>query len=206
MRFRHCLPLFLALFSLGPTASPAHANSQDLQELVQKRISANINEVPLRQVFKLLCAPKVPVIVDSNVPDTVIKARIEDRPFLEAFQQIVRLASTETVRIQFALDSDAILVMLNPNSPAEEKTKLGAKRKVLLSLKEVPLKRALGIVFSGSGLQYSIHPTIPDIPVTVDLKTVTIEQALPLLVEATSKQVKLAITLEGDVYIVRIAD
>jgi hypothetical protein len=206
MRHTLLLSVLSALLLVGPLAPSASAGPQDLQELLKTNVSANLKAVPLRLALRLLVASNkgAALVVDPNVPDVTIEATIKHRPFLEALHQVVRLASSEKTRVEFGITLDAIIVRVNPNTPEEEKANPGARRKVLLSLKEIPLRRALDMIFMGSGLQYSVNPIVPNLPVTLELKSVPIEQALPMLVEALAKQVQLGITLEQDVYVVRV--
>ena len=195
------------LVILAGSPSPAVADEADVQELFKTRVEANINQLPLRQALKLLLRSplNVPIIVDPGVPDTLVKVIIRQKPFFEAFQEVIRAASTEKTRIHFGICGDVICVALNPNTPEEEKKGLGAGRKVTLSFKEIPLHRAMDMIFMGSGLQYSIHPAARLLPVTVELKETPIELALALLESAVSKTQPLAVTKEGDVYVIRKA-
>lgn len=71
---------------------------------------------------------------------------------------------------------------------------------------KVPFREALGMIFKGSGLQYSIDPNVPDLPITLRLTDVTIQQALRLAVrQAASSVPGLTSSKDGDVYVVKVA-
>ncbi len=194
----------LALAVMGVPA--ASAQSQGISELGKRRITLNLKEVDARTaVLLLFSGTGVPHVVDESVPNIVVSGELKDRPFHEALQWLMAKILAGGARLQYGFGRDAFFLVPNPNTAEEAKKNTGAQRKVQLKLKGLPLQRALDVIFMASGLQYSVHPKVPDVPVTVELKAVTIEQALSMLVEATSMQVRLGVTLERDVYVIRVA-
>jgi type II secretory pathway component GspD/PulD (secretin) len=208
MKRRIATLVLLALVNFAASASPVAAQSPEVRALYKKKVSLELKDLPLRRSFeKLFEGTNLPVVVDPNVPDPKVTAKWTDQTVHEIFHALVKRASTPEVRLSSVFGLDAALVVVNPNTPEEEKQFqfLGAGRKVKLSLKDVPLQRAMDLIFMGSGLQYSIHPAAAKLPITVELKDAHIELALSLLESAVSKTTPLAVTKQGDVYYVRVA-
>src|SRR5688572_9887146 len=59
-------------------------------------------------------------------------------------------------------------------------------RKVTVNLKDVPLRNAVDALFQGTGLQYSIDPNIPNVPVNLTIRDVGLQAALRILVRQAS--------------------
>lgn len=206
MNYRIVSLSLMALVTITSSAFPVSAQSPEIRALYKKKVSLELKDLPLRKSLeKLFEGTSLPVVVDPNVPDLKVTAKWTDQTVHEIFHALVKQASTADVRLGSVFGLDAALVVVNPNTREEEKRFLGAGRKVKLSLKDVPLSRAMDMIFMGSGLQYSIHPAAANLPVTVELKDAHIELALSLLESAVSKTTPLAVTKQGDVYYVRVA-
>jgi hypothetical protein len=57
-----------------------------------------------------------------------------------------------------------------------------AEKRVSLNIKELPLRSALELVYSGSGVQYAVDPNVPNVPITVNVSDWFIGSAARLLV------------------------
>lgn len=62
-------------------------------------------------------------------------------------------------------------------------------RKIDITLERIPLRSAIDLVGSASGLQYAINPNVPDVLITLKAREVTPLQALRLIVREASRQV-----------------
>src|SRR5579862_1875396 len=92
-----------------------------------------------------------------------------------------------------------------PDAGAAAGTGVGADKKVTLNLKDTPLRTAIDLLFAGSGLQYAVEPNVPNVPITLMIRDVTLQQALRLLVRLAAVQVPgLTSQRDGDIFIVRI--
>jgi hypothetical protein len=81
----------------------------------------------------------------------------------------------------------------------------GLERKVQLDLREIPLRDAVSLLFRGSGLQYSIDPNIPNVPITLNIRDVSLPAALRLIIRQAATTIPgLTQTKDGEVYVIRI--
>src|SRR5678809_546163 len=73
--------------------------------------------------------------------------------------------------------------------------------RVTLDLRETPLKDAVPLLFRGSGEQYTIASNVPNVPITLNIRDVSLPSALRLMVrQAASAVPGLVATREGGVY------
>ncbi|HEU4754746.1 MAG TPA: STN domain-containing protein, partial [Armatimonadota bacterium] len=80
-----------------------------------------------------------------------------------------------------------------------------ADRKVTLDLREIPLRDAIALLFRNSGLQYSIDPNVPNVPITLNIRDISLQAALRLIIrQAASGIPGLTQGKEGEIYIIRI--
>jgi hypothetical protein len=70
---------------------------------------------------------------------------------------------------------------------------------VTLSLRDVPLRTALQMLFQGSGLQHAVEPAVPNYPITLDIRDIPFPTALRTLLRLAPQ---VTYRKEGDVYIV----
>ena len=81
----------------------------------------------------------------------------------------------------------------------------GADKKITLDLRDIPLRDAIGLLFKGSGLQYTIDPNIQNVPITLNIRDIALPAALRLIVrQAAVSMPGLTSAKEGDIYMVRI--
>jgi hypothetical protein len=80
-----------------------------------------------------------------------------------------------------------------------------AEKKVTLNLKDVPLRSAIDALFQGTGLQYSVDPNVPNVPVTLNIRDVGLQPALRILLRQAAVAVPgLTVSREGDIFVVKI--
>ena len=79
------------------------------------------------------------------------------------------------------------------------------ERKISLNLTEVPLRRAIEVAFTGSGLQYFVEPNVPNVPVTLNIRDVPVPTAIRLVIrQAAVLAPGLTLSKDNDVYAIRI--
>src|SRR5579883_2885763 len=78
-------------------------------------------------------------------------------------------------------------------------------RKVTLNLKDIPLRSAIDALFAGSGLQYSVDPTVQNVPVNLSIRDIGLQSALRLLIrQAAVAQPGLTFSKDGDIFVIKI--
>jgi hypothetical protein len=70
---------------------------------------------------------------------------------------------------------------------------------VTLSLREVPLRAALQMLFEGSGRQHAVEPGVPNMPITLDIRDVPFDTALRMLTRLAG----VTFSKDGEIFIVR---
>lgn len=78
-------------------------------------------------------------------------------------------------------------------------------RKVTLNLRDTPLRDSISLLFAGSGLQYSVDPNVPNIPLNLNIKDISLQAALRMLIrQAAVASPGLTFSRDGDVFVVKI--
>jgi hypothetical protein len=81
----------------------------------------------------------------------------------------------------------------------------GAQKKVTLDFKDVPLRAAVEKLFAGSDLQYAIEPTVPNVPITLQVRDTPLIDALRRLIRTAAPRVPgLTYAVEDNIYIIRV--
>ena len=81
----------------------------------------------------------------------------------------------------------ALLAALPAMIPARASAQAAPPEKIVtLNLKRVPFRKAVELTFSGSSLQYSIAPNVPDTPVDLAVRELPVSAALRLLTRLAS--------------------
>ena len=81
----------------------------------------------------------------------------------------------------------------------------GGERLISVNVKDIPIKSAIDLIFSGSGTQYVVEPNVPNVPVTLNIQGKPMEQILRILIRSAASQIPgLTQKREGDVYIIGI--
>jgi hypothetical protein len=90
-------------------------------------------------------------------------------------------------------------------APLPARTQEGANRKITVNFRDVPLRKAIDLLFEGSGLRYSVDPNVPDVAVTLNIRDIGLQQAVRLLVKQASSVVPdLAVARDGELFTIRI--
>jgi hypothetical protein len=89
--------------------------------------------------------------------------------------------------------------------PLDNSLVLPPERKVHLDLRGTPLRAAIQQLFRNSGEQYAVDPNIPDVPITLNIRDVSLPAALRLILRQAAAQIPgLTQTKDGDVFVIRI--
>ena len=77
------------------------------------------------------------------------------------------------------------------------------KRRVSLDLRDTPFREAIGQIFAGTELKYTIEPGVPSVPVTINVRDLSISAALRLLVRLAASQAPGLVYLQkGGVHVI----
>jgi hypothetical protein len=111
------------------------------------------------------------------------------------------LAGLTRASLALSLAVGAAAPMLAP-SPVHAQE---VEKKVTLNLKDVPLRDAIDALFRGTGLQFTVDPNVPNVPVTLNIRDVGLQQALRIIVRQSAVAVPgLVATHSGDIWEIRI--
>src|SRR5437660_861823 len=105
-----------------------------------------------------------------------------------------------------ALSGAAMLALTVALAPAPARAQgTDADKKVTLNLRDTPLRDAINLLFTGSGYQFSIDPNVPNIPISLNIRDVGLQQALRLIVkQAATLQPGLTFSRDGDIFVIKI--
>jgi hypothetical protein len=79
------------------------------------------------------------------------------------------------------------------------------ERKINLNLRDVPLRKAIELLFTGTGMQYAVEANVPDVPINLNVRDLNLQAALRLVIRLAASQVPgLTQARDGDVYVIRI--
>src|SRR5688500_15518456 len=110
----------------------------------------------------------------------------------------------QSLRQWVGLCGAALLAVTVALAPAPARAQ-DPDKKVTLNLRDTPLRDAINLLFTGSGLQYSVDPNVPNVPVTLNVRDTTLTQALRLIIkQAAGVAPGLTFNRDGDIYTVRI--
>jgi hypothetical protein len=113
--------------------------------------------------------------------------------------QVLAKLGRATLALSLALVSVAPLFGPAPVRAQE------VEKKVTLNLKDVPLRDAIDALFRGTGLQFTVDPNVPNVPVTLNIRDVGLQQALRIMVRQAAVAVPgLVATRGGDIWEIRI--
>ena len=112
------------------------------------------------------------------------------------------------VRVRIGRASLALLLAMVTAAPLVGAAPVRAQeveKRVNLNLKDVPLRDAIDALFRGAGLQFTVDPNVPNVPVTLNIRDVGLQQALRIIVRQSAVAVPgLVATHSGDIWEIRI--
>lgn len=182
------LVLVPALLAAPVTAVPPSASMVLTQAEQERKVSLDLDQVPLRQAVALLFdGSSAQFSIDPNVPDIPVTLHIRDVSLPAGLRLLIRQAATVDPELTSVRDGEVYLIKKRPRpgmplpviasipEPARE-------RLVTLNLRDVPLRSAVQLLFRGSSVQFTISPRVPNVPVNLTLKEITLQQAFRLLI------------------------
>lgn len=90
-------------------------------------------------------------------------------------------------------------------SPLDSSLQMRPEPKISMQLRAVPLREAVRRVLESSGQQYSINPDVPDVPITLNLREISPQAAIRLMVrQAAATAPGLTFSKDGDILVVKI--
>lgn len=171
---------------------------------LQQRVTLNLESEPLPQALKRVMG-RQPVMLDlaAGIPPIRLSLRLENVTTFEALLRLVQAAKRQVPELRFTRDHGAYRLEAEaPRAPNPQPLAQLRAQKVTASLKETPFREAVATVFKGSGLQYTVDPNIPDLPVSAEFNTASLESALQTLVRALLDRAPgLQLRQSGDIFI-----
>jgi hypothetical protein len=155
-----------------------------------RMVSLDFRRTGLRRAVEILVAGSgVRVEVEPKVPEVPVTLSLKDRTAFDGLREVVTAAQRQVPELLFERERGVYLLTMNPRAPADPAAlAVLREKKVTLKLQAVPLREAVGRIFFGSGLQFSVHPNVPEVKVTLEVEGATLEEALQRLVRAAAKE------------------
>jgi len=177
----------------------------------ERKVTLSLKDVPFRSALAALFhGTTLQYSVDPNVPNFPVTMIVRDSAVPAALRLMVRQCP-DSAPVSVSRDADVYLLRLRdrgdaPAPPIAPIPEPHRDRKVTLSLQEVPLRSAVDALFQGTGVEYIVGPDVPNVPVTLVLRDVTMQQALRFLLrQAAVLAPGLGSQRDGDVVLVRMA-
>ncbi|MGV3723072.1 MAG: hypothetical protein ACO1SX_19405 [Actinomycetota bacterium] len=213
---RWCLLVLLALCGCAGAvcAQPA--------EGVAPRGSLDCRDTPLRSALALLRAQSGLVIkLDESVPNVRVTLTLNDVPYEDILRVLVRQTAVSVPGLRVSRLGDAYAVhrlVAQPGEPtlilaaeplASPTLNTGFLRKVSVGFRDEGARQALARVFDLAGAPFAIEPNVPNVPVTVNVRTGTAWEALRLILTAAQEQSpirfsQIVVGQIGEVYVVAL--
>lgn len=171
---------------------------------LQQRITLNLqNETLARALERVMGRQPVTLEQTAELPSVRLTMKLENVTTFEALLRVVQAAKRQAPELRFTRDHGTYRVEAEvrpaPNPQPLEQLRA---RKITASFKATPFREAVATVFRGSGLQYTLNPNVPNLPVSAELKDVTLESAVQTLVrELADRAPGLELSQSGDIFI-----
>jgi hypothetical protein len=154
---------------------------------LNQQVMLEVTDVPLRAVLQMLFqATKVRHSVAESVPELRVDLEVRNGTVFDALWKLLDALETELPELTVTRHRGEYLFAVTERNPLPAVViRTLRTRRVTLELKETPFRQALEKVMAGSNLQYIVHPNLPPgLPVDLDLRDVTLEEALNRLIRA----------------------
>jgi type II secretory pathway component HofQ len=173
--------LLLALSLILPvSAIAAQAPADD-----ERRLSLELRQTPLRQaVAALFSGSTGQYVVDPDVPDVPVTLDVREVTVPAGLRLILRQAVTAAPGLTSSRDGEIYLIKMRSHRPGPITPTLPAgirDRRVTFNLRQVPIRSALDVLFKASGMLPAVDARVPDVPITLALKDISLQQALRLV-------------------------
>ena len=143
-----------------------------------------------RQVCAWSTATGLSCVVDPDVPDVPLTGQPE-RDAWSVLEHLVSEARKDVRDLYLGRIGEIYVLARHHPLPGDVPiVSQSDNRRVSVRLERVPLRAAVRAVLDGTGLQYAFEPSVPDIPITIHLRNVSITTALRWIVREASRQLE----------------
>jgi len=155
------------VYRFAPRASEIQVTPTESGEL-----EVRFQETPLRQAYTALLPPEAPLTVSPETPQLPVSIRFR-APREAALRLLTAWAAVQAPGLSGREDGSGYRVS----------TRQQPRRDMRISaeISQAPLRQSLKLILQGTGITYAVEPTVPDVPITLQLHDVDVIQALRLL-------------------------
>lgn len=153
-------------------------------------------------------------LVLADVPDVPVDLTLRSGTRLQALRLVIRQAAAKVPGLRSVKRDDVHIILMGPPAaqPIVSAPRLGLPpaedpngRRVTIRLQGTPVRDAIRLAFQNTGLQYSIDPAVPNVPVELALRDITLGQAMRFIVQAAAPAAPgLTILYSQDVYVFKM--
>lgn len=141
---------------------------------------------------RLFAAGGASVVFDPDVNDAVIAASTSASNPWGRITQLLDVARAQTPDLYLGQIGEIYVVAKLGKSLLPRQSGPGPYGRPVqlrtLKLDRVPLRAAIDAIFAGTGLQYSVDPNVPDVPITIELHDMSPQAALRYVLRMASKE------------------
>jgi hypothetical protein len=210
----------LVLLALLAGAGPARAQPADA--VAPRRGSIDCRDTPLRSALALLSAQSGMLIkLEEAVPNVRVTLTLDDAPYEDILRVLVRQAAISVPGLRVSRLGDAYAVHRLVARPMENTLVLAAEplasptlnaaflRKLSVGFREEGARQAFARVLELADVPFAIEPDVPNVPVTVNLRTGTAWEALRMILTAAQARspmpnAQLVLGQIGEIYVVAL--
>lgn len=181
------------------------------------RVTIEARDTPLRGALRLLQAQAgFSYTLDSTVPNVPVSLSLRNVPYEDVLHLLVRQAAGSVPGLRVTRREGAYVISVHRDRIGAETVPVAPEpleppalttaftRKVSVGFHEEGLRQVLGRVFSLVGVPYTVEPNVPNIPVTVDVRSGTIWEVLSRVLAAAQVQAPVELGQYGEVYVVAL--
>jgi len=176
--------LFVVL-GLALLGLPTAATAASVCAAGEPRINLELRQTPLRQAIAALFSGSTQqFVVDPDVRDVPVTLKVTDVSLAGGLRLILKEAAAQLPGLTSSRDGAIYLVKMRSTRPAPITPSLPAEirgREVTFNLREVPLRSALDVLFTATGVVPEVGARVPDVPITLGLRGISLQQALRLV-------------------------
>jgi hypothetical protein len=183
--------------------------------------SLQFKGVPLRRAIEqIFSGSNRQYSVNANVPDVLVSVEFRDARLDQALRSVIESAERQAQGLTFHREENLYIVTMDGKRPPATMeagpnrrrqpisvlaaTGTGPSRRVSIHLSHAPLHQAIAAIFAGSGIGYSVGASVPDVPVSLDIRDQDVKSAVKGVVEAAAQQAPgLTVTRKGATYLIR---
>jgi hypothetical protein len=210
-------PIFLAacLVAFGAAGAGHAAPAPVALPLVgqesgyDRKLSINFRDVTLREALaQAFEGSHLQYVVEPNVPDVPINLNVRDVSLGALVRLLVRQAALAAPGITNARDGNITVVLMRSRFAPPAIASLprdAAQKRVTVAFRDVPLREAVEGLFRGTGAQYRLEESVPNLRMSLLLRDVPLAQAFRLfLLQAASLEPGITSVRSGEVVVLRV--